>query len=442
MNSILKNISYGLSAALLGAMSFAGCVSDNYDCPPDEPDPVVKPGGVSIRFDVISNQDKRSRAADIEGDMPGSAPEDYIDISSMQFLLFDSNERFLQFLRPVVTADGASGEYTALATFEEPYFEQAADGTSLTFFIMALANGNSMGAPWAGAERGATTVEQLCNARQNTLLTARPVPSSLMSAPYIDIAQKFPMAGLQHFTVSVSELKASTEESPVDLSAGAQGRTLNMLRALAKIEVIDKANYIGTYDENVVGNDPCRIDKAEVVGFFNRGNQLPLYTQWMRGDVTLPETQQVIAPSVPLNCGYLNPPAFSSDNDQIAGSITQEMTIDMAYDSDAQNVRQYKEPVWSAYVYEFSNPAAGITVTQNPYIRITTAGDGTTGSSLVLPFRMGTYSEGAYQAPLNEILRNHIYRYEITKINTDGSLTANWTVCPMTGVNIIIPPFN
>ena len=76
------------------------------------------------------------------------------------------------------------------------------------------------------------------------------------------------------------------------------------------------------------------------------------------------------------------------------------MTIDMAYDSDAQNAREYKEPVWSAYVYEFSNPAEGITVTQNPYIRITTKGDGTT-ESLVLPFRMGTYSEGAYQAPLN-----------------------------------------
>ncbi len=442
MNSILKNISYGLSAALLGAMSFAGCVSDNYDCPPDEPDPVVKPGGVSIRFDVISNQDKRSRAADIEGDMPGSAPEDYIDISSMQFLLFDSEERFLQFLRPVVTADGASGEYTALATFEEPYFE-AADGTSLTFFIMALANGNSMGAPWAGAERGATTVEQLCNASQNTLLTAKPLPSSLMSAPYIDIAQKFPMAGLQHFTVSVSELKASTEESPVDLSAGAQGRTLNMLRALAKIEVIDKANYIGKYDEAVVGSDPSRIDKAEIVGFFNSGNQLPLYSQWMRGDVTRPETQQVVAPSVPRNCGYLNPPAFSSDNGLITGSITNEMTIEMIPDGDAQNARtDDNAPVWSVYVYEFSNPAAGITVTQNPYIRITTQGDGTDGSSMVLPFRMGTYDSGVYKEPLNEILRNHIYRYVITKINTDGSLEANWTVCAMSEVGVTIPDFN
>lgn len=420
-----------------------GCVGDNYDCPSDGPDPSVRPAGVSMRFDIATNGGRSSRAADISGEQPGSVPEDYIDLKSLEFLLFDSDQKFLRFLNPVVTAEAASGQYTAVATFEEPYFENAPDGTDITFYIMALANGSSMGASWAGADRGTTTIAALCGASQNTVLTAKPVPSNLMYANLFDDSQKFPMAGLQNFTLAVADLKASTEDAPADLSAGASGRTLNMLRALAKIEVIDKANYIGDYDDAVVGSAPCRIDKAEIVGFFSRGNMVPSYDQWMRGDVSLPETQQVVAPSVPANCPYTNPPAFSSNNDDIAAGISGDMTIDMVPDEVAQNLRADKAPVWSAYIYEFSNPAAGVTITQNPYVRITTQGDNAvTGSSQVLPFRLGEYNAGKFETELNQILRNHIYRYEITGINTDGTLTANWTVCAMTPADVTIPDFN
>lgn len=432
----------GVATAIAVTMGLAGCVGDSYNCPGDEPDPVERPTGVSIRFEIISSQNNRSRAADIDGDVQGSAPEDYIETRSMQFLLFDSNQRFLQNLTPVVTQESQSGLYTAHATFREPYFEQA-QGSDVTFYIMALANGTYMGGAWAGAVRGSTTIEQLCNATQNTVLTAKPIPSHLMYANILPDTQKFPMAGLQHFTVTTDALKASSYDAPVELSEGAGGRTLNMLRALAKIEVVDKANYTGIYDDDAIGNEACRIDKAEIVGFFSCGNQLPLYSQWMRGDVTLPETQQVVAPSIPSGCTYLNPPAFSSNNDDIASSINGQMIIDMVYDSYATEARADKAPVNSVYIYEFSNPASGINITQNPFIRITTKGESGTSYSQVLPFRLGTYSDdGIFQTELNEILRNHIYRYEITKINLDGTYSANWVVCPMSEVNITIPPFN
>lgn len=439
MHQIIRKYSRGLLAAILAAVTLTGCVYDDGACP-DVPEPGRHDSDVSISFKVATNRDMRTRAADLDGDQQGSQPEDYIDVGNMQFLLFDSDQKFLRFLTPTVTMD-RTGEYTVMDSFEEPYFENAADGSSVGFYIMSLANGYSMGAVWAGATRGVTSISDLCGVTQNTVLTAKPVPSLLMNANQdIEGVQRFPMSGLQNFTVAVSDLKASTREAPVDLSAGVSGRTLYMLRALAKIEIIDKANYTGGFTE-AVANDAVRIEKAELDGFFSRGCQLPAYSQWMRGDVTLPETQQVIAPSVPRTCTYLNPPAFSENNDEI-GAVPDNVRIDFVPDEYAQSLRADKAPVFSGYVYEYADPSDGIAITQPPYIRVTTKGDGSDGSSLILPFRLGVYEDGKYKEKCTQLLRNHIYRYEITSVNTTSRIVVNWTVCDMDKpADITIPPF-
>lgn len=428
----------GIVAAIAAAVSLVSCVGDSNKLCPDEPDPDVRPVGVSMRFDISSGRGSVSRAADIEGEMPGTSAEDDIDTRKMQFLLFDNEQRFLQNLTPEVTAEKESGRYTALVTFKEPYIEQATSG-NVTFYIMALANGSYMGASWAGATREITTIADLCAARQNTVLTVKPNFFNLTnSGPY---SQKFPMAGLQHFTVSVEALKASTYEKPVDLSAGTSGRMLNMLRALAKIEVIDKVNYEGDYEEKYE-NEPWRIDKAELVGYTASGNQLPLYSQWSR-NVDRPETQQVVASSVPAGARYIEPPVFSADNDDLVNFVNGNMLTDMFYDYEATIARADKAPVNSVYIYEFSNPSTESATVQSPFVRITTLGDpNSPGSSVVLPFRLGEYEDGKCVSELNEILRNHIYRYEVTQINLDGTYSLNWEVVPMSTVEITIPPFN
>lgn len=438
MHHIIRKYTRGLLAALLASLTLTGCVYDDGVCP-DVPEPGQREPDVCISFKVVTNRDMRTRAADLDGDQQGSAPEDYIDVRNMQFLLFDSDQKFLRFLNPTVT-EGQNGEYTVTDSFEDPYFETSA-GSDIMFYIMSLANGYSMGGVWAGATRGVTSVSDLCGASQNTVLTAKPDPSMLMIANQdSEVVQRFPMAGLQHFTVAVTDLKASTKDAPVDLSAGTSGRTLHMLRALAKIEIIDKANYTGGYTETVA-NEAVRIDKVELDGFFSRGSQLPAYSQWMRGDVTLPETQQVIAPSIPRTCSYMNPPAFNESNDLI-GAVPGNVVIEFVRDDYAQSLRADKAPVFSGYVYEYADPSDGITITQPPYIRVTTRGDGSDGSSLVLPFRLGEYENGVYKEKCAQLLRNHIYRYEVTRVNTSGQLTVNWTVCDMDKPDdIIIPPF-
>lgn len=430
----------GVVAAISAAVSLVSCVGDSNKLCPDEPDPDVRPVGVSIRFDISSGQSSLSRAADIEAEKPGTSAEDYIDTGKMQFLLFDDEQRFLQNLTPEVAAEKESGQYSALVTFKEPYIEQATSG-NVTFYIMALANGSYMGGSWAGAIREKTTIADLCAARQNTVLTVKPNFFYLTNSGLRD-SQRFPMAGLQHFTVSVEALKASTYEKPVDLSAGTGGRTLNMLRALAKIEVIDKVNYEGDYIEEQYENDPRRIDKAELVGYTASGNQLPLYSQWAR-NVERPETQQVVAPSIPSGAGYIEPPVFSADNDDLVNFVNRSMLTDMYYDYDATMARADKAPVNSVYIYEFSNSSTESVTVQSPFVRITTLGDpNSPGSSVVLPFRLGEYEDGKCVRELNEILRNHIYRYEVTQINIDGTYSLNWEVVPMSTVDITIPPFN
>lgn len=409
MLNIIKRFSTVAIAASLLIPSLTGCIGENSVCPGDI-DAGDSKGGVNIKFAIASNHGSRSRAADLDGTQQGTPPEDYIDVSDMQFMLFDSEQRFLRFLNPIVSeqTDG----YIATASFEEPTFTAATAG-DIQFYILALANGKSMGSTWVGAERGSTTIADVCASAQNSTLTASPVAWQLLGEGSPAARQRFPMAGLQNFTVAVSALKASTEAAPVDLSAGSAGRVLNMLRALAKIEVIDKVNYVGTYDESLAGL-PIRLDKVEINGYFTRGNQIPLYSQWSR-NVTLPETQQVVSPSIPRSCSYVNPPFF--DPNRVDGAFDGTI-LDFEYDSRATAARSDKAPVFSAYVYEFCNPSEGIVITQPPYIRITTKGDGSSGSSRILSFRLGKYTAGVSDGDyLPEILRNHIYRYEVQGIN-------------------------
>lgn len=71
-----------------------------------------------------------------------------------------------------------------------------------------------------------------------------------------------------------------------------------------------------------------------------------------------------------------------------------------------------------------------------PYIRVTIGTN-------VLPMRLATYKDGVAETELPYMLRNHIYRFEITKIHLGSELTVNWTVCDMDDGGVIkIPGFN
>lgn len=47
----------------------------------------------------------------------------------------------------------------------------------------------------------------------------------------------------------------------------------------------------------------------------------------------------------------------------------------------------------------------------------------------VFPVKLAEYEDGHAKEYLDALMRNHIYRFEITSIQRE--ITVNWTVCPM-----------
>ncbi len=434
-----------LSGTLLMIFLSGGCVNDYGDCK----DSSSQEERFNLQFSIStaanpgqtrSGSEDASRAADIEGEVRGSVAENYINVDGgdIMFLLFDGNRQFIQQLplsdlKTVYTASDYK-EYIFHTPVTARYFKDNIDKT-FSFYIMVLANGRSMGMTYPEPYEGETISEivegRLGDAAAN-LLTSQPNTYSLMNVATW-ASQYFPMAGLQKFTVSGPELKKGTEAIPYNISAN--GKNINMLRALTKIEVIDHVNFEGHYNESIHGQDENRIDKVEINGFMNAGSILPAIDQWTNQEAD--ETRQVRNPSVPDGASYMNPIPMTATN------TSENHIIDFSADEYASQLNPDGCNVFSIYLYEYDRRR--LNNSQNvPYIRVTTKGkpsDNDAEGSHVLPMALAEYTNGTAGEPVASLLRNHIYRYQINAINNEANLTVAWTVCPMDRADIQIPPF-
>ncbi len=432
----------------LSAIIMIGCVGDELNCPAPEA-PTEKNEGLYLKFTVLTRNTYGTRdtgitrTADTDGDQEGSGAENFIVLSDLRFLLFDSERKLLQDFTTeakVVSTNGSYSVYEILAAIHEPYFDSNKE-KAIDFYIMATANGQSMGAGQPeGLTPGVTSIDDICSTSQATVMTDKPLATELLQANLFDTPdrQHFPMSGFQKFTLPKGALDISSEAAPYPLSQAYTGKNLNLLRTMAKIEVVDKINITGIYNEETDANHDYRIAKVEINGFMNSGALFPFIGQWTT--VETDETQQVKAPTIPVTATYVNPPSFEDkDTDISAGQI-----IEFADDKYASSLREDKCPVFSGYVYEYSRQM--LQTGQNaPYIRVTTKGDGAAGSSMVYRMRLAEYNDGTATTDLDMLLRNHIYRFEITGITPESKeekLIIDWTLCDMDDVSIIIPPFN
>lgn len=468
----MRKFLYILCVALPMVIGLSSCVDDNDACSALMPE---QEGKVHLRFTIMTRNDVKgtrnsktplSRVADIEGDQEGSGVENQLNIegNDIHYYLFDGNRRFLQDFTPVAKTLSESKDYkvyTVTANIEEDYFDNNIEGT-VNFYILALANYSGWGVKMPTIEKG-STIEQLFS--DGLAMTVLPRSNVLLRTDewwhLNPCGHYFPMAGLQKFSVPGSMLYSSSESMPYDLSR-ATGKDLNMLRALAKIEVIDKINVNGVYDVSTDGiyfhdgtsEDPAgknswlRVEKAEINGIMNRGTLLPDITEWTNADAD--ETQQVNLPTILSNFIYNVPPVLADDGDLGNTEGFKSSVINFFPDRYATELREDKCPVFSGYVFEYSklaNQLTDIPSAQQPYMIITTRGhtskleDGTIrtdAESMVLPVRLANYTNGTATSAdnLNYLLRNHIYRYEVTGIAQD--IQVNWTVCNMdTGEAVI-----
>lgn len=430
-------------SALCSAMVMAGgCIYDFDRCAASEDREDVK-----LRFTVVTRDSyrpgqRRTRAADIAGEQEGSARENYLNLAGrdIRFLLFDGEQKLLRDFTPDADITVAAEDdnryitYTVHATIAEPYFANVATAETTEFYIMVIANCRPYSLSAFGLAPGATTIknvaDQLASFTMKTI-SIDPETGGISgwepSNPGDADGEYIPMAGLQHFTLKQGAFNGNGPEDFVELSPENGGKDINMLRALAKIEVIDKIDITGNFAEDPQQRN-VEVEKAELFGYCATGTILPSYGQWSR-DVDKPETQQVEAPTMASSIAYHEPEAdFKTATSAL---------LDFHLDENATENRTDNCPVFSVYVPEYS--LESIKPTVRPYIRVTVK-EG--NSSKLYLLRLAAYNNnGSAGNDIESLLRNHIYRYEITAIGT--TVNVGYTVCPWDDdKSLDVPAFN
>lgn len=427
---IYPNARINILAALFLLLSVAGCIDDYADCP--EPTPIP---AVGVRFTVVTRASadahaRTSRAADIAGDETGTASENYLDLAGrdIRFLLFDSDRKLLCDFTPeadIAVAEGSTDyvTYTVRASISNDYFARVAT-QDIDFYILIVANGRPYRLQALALVPNVTTIEQTVNQLVSFTLPIYTEHADysrtgwLPSSPGQAGGEYIPMAGLQRFTLAEGAFAAAGPEGFVSLSPEDGSKDINMLRALAKIEVVDKIGITGHFDDAPEGR--AYIEKVELLGFCATGTILPAFNQWERNGTL--ETQQVLAPTMTDPIVYHAPKADYQTTDY-------NSLIDFHEDREAQQHREDECPVFSVYITEYARTAIETAV--RPYARVTVQyPDG----SVLYPLRLARYNtDGSPGEDLEALLRNHIYRYEIIGADRQQSVTiqANYTVCNM-----------
>lgn len=396
---------------------------------------------------LVPHGGPRSRTITLPAEtQKGTLPENYLDLKNIKFLFFDSEQKFLSEFTPDVKPEGTDYvRYDVTGIVEDEYFTNPQSNT-VDFYILVLAN-YSQYSPQGFYFTKGMTLQQLFNEQQPSFSTPSASPwwfphleDLSADGVYPGGPQYIPMAGLQHFSVPAADFKAKEK---IDLPDD-----INMLRAMAKIEVIDRIGANGTGNLTVqppVGQRSS-IEKVELMGQYMRGTILPEFSQWNVGGNA--ETRYVSAPFVPRHIEYANPYPFGSME-----YVSSQIRRDFGEDDLATAARADRCKVFSVYIPEYTVPVADQSILKDTYtkgltkawaqVTIQNPNGDSYGelSSVLYELKFTGYSNGASNGVDTPLLRNTIYRYEISSVSAD-IVNVEWTVCPMAPANIDIPGFN
>lgn len=399
-----------LLAAMLAAVFMTGCIQEYDECPDNSRGPLIKKG-MTLNFTLLTrgvNKTSRTRAVVAPPNpQDGTAAENFLDIPNMTFLIFKEDKSLLAAFTPEVTPQNATyTTYDVTYTVPETLFDYIT-GDMINVYIMAIGNAINHGV----TDMAFLPLEKMF---ENTATFPYPLTGSSQAAdgsqwiPDFDENRGIPMSGMQYFSIPRDALERSSYENPLNLSEDlAVKNDLNMLRCVAKIEVIDM--FDGT-DGNGISTP---VSQVRLQGYNGKGGILPTLSQW--NFQTPWETQYVTAPSVPAGTTFNNSNA-----------------IVFFKDDAAQALRDDNRPVYSAYLPEFDSDAPGVTV---PKVTVSlNIGNGETSER---SFELREYNNGAPGAP-TDLLRNNIYRYEV-RVNTSLELVV--TVCPRATFTTDVPTF-
>lgn len=377
---------------MLAAFVAASCVNDNEpDCPPIGQ---ARQYVLNLRV-VTSKAATRMALSEEHKTEPATQAEDYIDIAGQDFLVlvFDGYGRLIRRFEPSSTViRQGQGQDAAAYELSGVLGETSANEIQ----VAVIANYKSMGANGAYDQfvLGNTFLSEMYSNGTKWNFTL-PHPDGGWQ-PSIEDKQTIPMYGCSEAKPLRAATQSADNENRYDLNLG----EIKMLRAVAKIEIVD-----------------CLPEGVEIApnvtlsAYNTQGRLIPDATKNPDWNV---EGTQVISPTLP-------------DNVQTAA--------DLNFFTESKTIGGTPRTVYSAYVTE-----ADLT-TNRPHINLTVKdSDGQGNSSKKYEMAVDSYTDGKATQGLAALLRNHIYRYEI-KSASSNSLTVNYTICPMGSGIADIPAF-
>lgn len=416
------------TAAAMLAAAVSSCDSVIYDNP-DDPSPVgPQELTATLQFQVASNAPISSRALnEAENDADhkvGTADENYVDLQTLSFILADGNGNAIMPFYPSVKPDDKTYKtYTVISELPQAALNKTVTNGDASFQILVIANARTNGVermPYGFSLESYGTNPALSTffGAENSPTFQFPLKGNTPAAgwsPSIAKAQYIPMAGVQNFSVPVSDLEASTPESPAHLeNVSTTGKVINLLRAVARVDV--KLSAAST----AAG---ISISGVTLTGYNTRGTLLPEASAWLpgEGNTTLYETQYILdtgTPTIPSNSSY-------AATALPLVHITKEGDKDVDY--------------WSIYLPEYAAPANN---DDAPRFKVVFANAGQT-TTIEDTFTLSQYADGAAGDNIS-LIRNNLYTYELTKTTTtseDASISIKYTVCTMTPITVDIPEF-
>lgn len=365
-----------LSGLIAAAALFSGCISESADCNA----PLLAAGDtrtLQLNIVVPAAENIATRAqADGEGDdkkdhgtETGSAAENYLGFNEFDYkvLIFNKDGGLLEEFIPETTATQDANNGT-LTTLIGPISTKDASGNRLDEIqIMVLANWRNFdGGRYNGFTAGTTTLTAINNNSSDFNFTI-PNTGSTAWQPSITSSPKrlIPMFGLS----GIIEIKYDNAQPLGDgsvLLPDVETPTIKMLRALAKVEVVDKLDGAGT------------IASVTLSTSNKTGRYIPNFTDnssWNEEGI------QVTAVSLP-----------NGTIEQVSG---------LKFFKETKKINNTEETVWSAYIPEMSLPATGRPTFSVDY-------GGKEAGTFAFDYLDG---KSEPTGKLTSVLRNHIYRF-------------------------------
>ena len=424
----MKKYNIFFLCGIIGLLS--SCINDIEDCdsvfiPSDEEETMY------LQFRItpeLNTGESGTRAVDDDAfdkeDHPqegGIAAENHISFDDMKLYVCNSQTGII--IQELTPENGLENNnvltFTAKVTASPASLSTS--GNSFGFTIVALANWNSIGGNYPQVTEGLTTLGYLEQVAGFTF-----IQNSNWTPAIGNGAGKYgiPMYGKQSYTgISYDDLKGTTMASPLLLyTAGTPSKPyhkdINLLRSMAKLEVADRIEKNNTGFPKVLN--------VSVKNYTTSGLYIPTPTAFHNSNGTEVGYNQVFKTSLPENLTMATAA-------KPFGWVNKYATTP---DSNGNDWDQYTDITgwWTTYMPEMNYTTSEAATSPQLEITIQRAAGGESEVKTVpLP---------QFPTSLGMIMRNHIYRIEVTMASQETNLTLRYGICPWVTETINIPTFD